>query len=111
MRRTSALRFLLFALLMLGVVVKPVLATECGTCEEAHAVLDAGSTPPSEAPPGDGDCCAVADCDDCCTQAVDVRTTIGIAPAVPIAAPGVTALAVDFKPIAVAVAFRPPIAG
>ena len=107
---SSVLRFLMLALLMASVLVKPVLAVECEVRDAQRLVSGHMQAAVSEAAvPGD-DCCAALDCSDCCAHTVALQPPTSGGSAVPVTAPALTALSVDFEPIAFPVAFRPPIA-
>ena len=106
---SSVLRFLMLALLMAGVLVKPVLAIECEIGDAQPSLADHAQTTGSQAPSSDEDCCSVLDCDDCCAHSLALHPPVGGASAVPVTAPALPALSVEFKPIAFPVAFRPPI--
>jgi hypothetical protein len=103
----------MLALLMAGVLVKPVLAAECGIRDAAHALSETSQTGAAEAPdlPAGEDCCAFADCNDCCAHAAAVMRSPDATAAVPMNASLMPSLSVDFEPIACPVPFRPPIAG
>jgi len=108
----SVLRLLMLALLMVGVLGKPVLAAECGISDAAHVLAETSQTGAVEAPdlPVGEDCCSFADCNDCCAHAAAVMRSLDAAPAVPMTASLMPSLSVDFKPIVCPVPFRPPIA-
>ena len=106
---SSVLRFLMLALLMAGVLVKPVLAVECEIRGAQLSLVDHAQTAGNEVPSSDEDCCPVLNCDDCCAHSLALHPPVGGASAVPVTAPALPALSVDFKPIAFPVAFRPPI--
>ena len=109
-RFRAAFRFVLIALLMVGVLAQPVFAAACKDCEETPAAFDGTTSHSSGDSSPDGDCCSIADCNECCAQAVALRLMLDTSPVVPESAPAVAALAVDFEPMALGVAFRPPIA-
>ena len=109
---SSVLRLLTLALLLAGVLVKPVLAAECGIRDVVHVLAGATQTGADEAPepPAGEDCCSFADCSDCCAHAAAVMRPLDATPAAPMTASLMSSLSVDFKPIACPVPFRPPIA-
>lgn len=107
---SSVLRFLMLALLLAGVLVKPVLAVECEIRDVRQLVVDHVQTADSEAPASDEDCCTAPNCSDCCAHSVALQPLAGGPLAAPMTAPALPALSVDFEPIAFPVAFRPPIA-
>lgn len=108
----SVLRLLVLAMLMAGVLVKPVLAAECGISDAAHVLVETSQAGVAAAPdlPTGEDCCSFADCNDCCAHAAAVMRSLDAMPAVPMTASLMPSLSVDFKPIACPVPFRPPIA-
>ena len=108
----SVLRLLTLALLMAGVLVKPVLAAECGIRDAEHVLTGTSQTGADEAPdpPAGEDCCSFADCNDCCAHAAAVMRPLDVTPAVSMTASLRPSLSVDFTPIACPVPFRPPIA-
>jgi len=98
----------MLGLLMVGVLVKPVLAIAC----EIHDVqkMTASQTQTAAEEPGsDESCCALPDCNDCCAHTTAVVPEFLIAPAVTMAASPLPSLSVKFEPTAISVAFRPPI--
>jgi hypothetical protein len=108
---SSVLRFLMLALLVAGVLVRPVLAVECDI-RDAQQSVAAGhlQTAGTEAPSPHEDCCSLPNCSDCCAHIAALLPPFGVAAAVPMTAAVLPALSVDFEPIAFPVAFRPPIA-
>lgn len=107
---SSVLRFLILALLMAGMLVKPVLAVECEIRDAQQLVVGHVQTTDTEAPASDEGCCSVPNCNDCCAHSLALHPPTGGTPAVPMTAPALPAMSVDFKPISFPVAFRPPIA-
>lgn len=107
---SSVLRFLMLAMLVAGMLVRPGLAFECEIRDVQHALTgdlqatEAAGTTPNE------DCCSLPNCNDCCAHTIALLPPVGVAAAVPMAAAVLPALSVDFEPIAFPVAFRPPIA-
>lgn len=107
---SSVLRFLMLALLMAGVLVKPVLAAECEIRDVQQLIV--GEMAAAEAPhsTSDEDCCSLPNCSDCCAHTIALLPPGGMAATAPMMATVLPALSVDFEPIAFPVAFRPPIA-
>lgn len=104
---SSALRFLLLAVLMAGMLAQPMLAVACAIHDVQEAAADGSQ--PAEPDGSDDDCCSQSSCNNCCAQAVALRPPSAAAPAARIAEPPLPELSGDFVPLAMGVAFRPPI--
>lgn len=106
---SSALRFLMLALLVAGMLVRPVLAAGCEIRDTQQIAANGHPAGAAELPASDEVCCSLPNCNDCCAHAVALLPPVGGAPAVPAAAAVLPALSVGFEPIAFPVAIRPPI--
>ena len=103
---TSALRFLMLAALLAGMLAKPALAVACAIHDVQPAASDVR---PGETDESDEGCCQLSDCGDCCAQAVALRQHLTSAPAIVVAAPDLPVSSIDIAPIVIGVALRPPI--
>ena len=106
---SSVFRFLILALFVAGMLVKPVLAAEC----EINDALFASSGTQAVSTDASGsheDCCSLPDCNDCCAHSMALQPAFAGATAGSMRASVLPSLSVDFEPIAFPVAFRPPIA-
>lgn len=106
----SLSRILLLGLLMAVVLVKPVLAMTC-EIHDAQRVLASGSEAVMTAVQDSAvdECCALPACNDCCTHATALLSTLATPSPAVIATSALPSLSVGFEPIALPVAIRPPI--
>ena len=105
-----ALRLLLLAMLTVGMVVNPMLAAACGICDVQQSAKGEQEPAASEVPSADEDCCSASNCNSCCSHTVAVQTPFDGAAAAPATTSVLSVRSVDFEPIFVPVALRPPIA-
>lgn len=104
-------RTLLLGLLVVGTLVKPVLAIACEIHDVQRAAAEASQNGPEAAsqPGQEESCCSLPDCNDCCAHTVALLPALDVARATPAAAALLSSLSIEFEPAAFAVAFRPPI--
>lgn len=113
LRRPQVSRFLhLLALgmLVLGLLVKPVLAANCELEDLQRDVAQVVLVDATNADAGD-ECCPGQICGECCTAGTVVPSSGATAGAIAVAAINGPAGAVEFEPAPYPVSIRPPIAG
>jgi len=110
LRLPSALRVVVLGLLVLGMVMKPVLASAC-EIGDAQQVLAAQHQPAAAQVPQSGteSCCPAQNCNECCAHTVAMTPPIKVAATFHRAtrlSPGPSR---NFEPTVYPVGFRPPI--
>lgn len=107
-RTTSGLRLLALALLVLGLLAKPVLVAACDLGDMTQAGLQFLASDAAGDPTGD-ECCPGQACGECCTAATMLPVAASAGRAMPLdARPQATAW-VGSEPVPLPVAHRPPI--
>lgn len=101
----------MLGLLMIGILVKPMLAIACEIHDVQRVAADAMLTV-AEAPDADSDesCCPLPDCNDCCAHTTALMPALNSVPTALMAASPLPSMSVEFEPTAFPVPFRPPIA-
>lgn len=110
-RLPTVLRMFVAALLVFGLLAKPMLAVGCdiGDARLALAGEHQAATQGSDAGASD-DCCPAQDCNECCAPTATLPA-VGMTTSSQVNASPLSTLSVKFAPTAYPVGFRPPIAG
>jgi hypothetical protein len=111
LRLPPVLRMLMLGLLLLGLLVKPILAVAC-EIGDAQQTLAAELEPATQAPDtgASDDCCLAHSCYECCAHTVALVPPATVAATNQVSASPPPRLSVKFEPPGYPVGFRPPIA-
>lgn len=104
------LRLLVLGTLVLGLLVKPVLAANCELEDLQRDVAQVVLVDATDADAGD-ECCPGQMCGECCTAGTVVPSFSSTVDALVVAAINGPGEATEFKPAPYPVLIRPPIAG
>jgi hypothetical protein len=110
LRLPSALRVIVLGLLVLGMVMKPVLASACEISDVQRA-LAAQHQPTAAQVPDSGteSCCPAQNCSECCAHTVAMTPPLKVLATFQKATRLSPGPSLKFEPTAYPVGFRPPI--
>lgn len=107
-----ALRVFALGLLVIGLVMKPVLATVCDIEDTRPAMTGEHQPVATAAQDMDSagqECCPAQSCNECCAHTAAMTAALNVVMTSRIVTSPLSTLSVDFTPTAYPVAVRPPI--